>query len=111
MINKFSNDDFLVATYRLASENNFMLKMVLENQLAIMKEMKIQTPVHQEIMVDVLPGYKPPIPDPKLRDLLKTAQLFSERSDVQMWEYAFDVKRIREDIAKDPNMGLGDKIL
>ena len=106
MINKFSNDDFLVATYRLASENNFMLKMVLGNQVEIMKQLHMDMPQHQEILAEVLPGYKPPIPNPELRAMIKDARLYSDRSDVQMWEYAFTVKRIKDEIKKDPDMGL-----
>lgn len=106
MIHKFSDQDFLISSYRLALENNVMLRMVLSNQVAIMKKLELPVKLSDELIAKLIRKSTPSHPDPELRGLLDTVRSHADLRSIQMWEFAFTIQRVKAETEDDPDWGI-----
>jgi hypothetical protein len=111
MIQNFTNEELLAASCQLAVENNVMLKIVLSNQVAIMKKLGITPEVNLTVEASLIPKFNPPGLDHDVIKMFNQVASISRLENIKLNEFVFDFKRIRNEIKKDPDPGveLNDK--
>lgn len=96
MITKFTNDQLLLANYRLALENNVLLEISISNQVSIMKHFGIPIEAKLDLIQRVVPGYKNPKPDKELNEQLDYAKNLIGPLQARLWDYVEQVEQARK---------------
>ena len=106
MIQDFSNEELLAASCQLAVENNVMLKVVISNQVAIMRKLEIVPEINPSVQAALIPKYNPPGQDPHVTKMIQHVGELCRLENIRLSEFVFDFKRIRAEIKKDPDLGI-----
>lgn len=106
-MDKFTDRDFLVANHLLSLENNAMLQVALHNQALIMQQLDISIGINPALMATLIPKFNPPDQNKGITEMLKLPGTIRQLISIQNSNEVFELKRIRDLIAKEgPDLGL-----
>lgn len=99
MIDKFSQEEMIIASYRLALENNALLEVMMGNQVAIMRKLDLPIAIKSDTWNQVIPQLPNQKPDKEFQKMRADAAHLAQLTQIRIWEFVTQLPIFKKDVA------------